>query len=397
MTCRCFRANPVNRRMRKTLPTGDGFSAGLMRQWICMTTKDPRRLRFEEGSFLALVLLVSLAFILLIEPYFGAILWSLVAAILFAPTFRYVLSNMPGRPNTAAAITLVTIVAVFILPAFALGMALIEQGAALYEKIEAGQIDFATLFKQAHASLPEWAHRLLARMGISNFAAANEMLLDSVMQRFQALLTRMLAIGQGAFKFIVSLGVMLYLTFFLLRDGDRIASQVTDAIPLDPVRRDELIRNFVIVVRATIKGSVVVGILQGMLGGIIFWILGIPGPLLWGVLMGVFSFFPAIGTGIVWVPVAIYLLAVGETWQGLVLVFCGLFVIGLIDNLLRPVLVGKDARIPDYVVLISTLGGLNLFGISGFIVGPLLAALFLATWNILTEARKQWVSRPPPA
>ncbi len=361
-----------------------------------MTTKDPRRLRFEEGSFLALVLLVSLAFILLIEPYFGAILWSLVAAILFAPTFRYVLSHMPGRPNTAAALTLITIVAVFILPALALGMALIEQGGSLYEKIETGQIDFAALFKQAHASLPEWAHRLLARMGLSNFAAANEMLADSIIQRFQALLTRMLAIGQGAFKFIVSLGVMLYLTFFLLRDGEKIAGQVTEAIPLDPVRRDQLIRNFVVVVRATIKGSVVVGILQGLVGGIIFWILGIPGPLLWGVLMGVFSFFPAIGTGIVWVPVAIYLLVVGQTWQGLFLVFCGLFVIGLIDNLLRPVLVGKDARIPDYVVLISTLGGLNLFGISGFIVGPLLAALFLATWNILTEARKQWIPGQPP-
>jgi predicted PurR-regulated permease PerM len=362
-----------------------------------MTTKDPQRLRFEEGSFLALVLLVSLAFIILIEPYFGAILWSLVAAILFAPTYRYVLATMPGRPNTAAALTLLTIVAVFILPALALGMALIEQGTSLYGLIAAGQIDFADLFQKAHASLPDWAHRLLARIGLGNFAAANEMLANSIIQRFQLLLTRMLAIGQGAFKLIVSLGVMLYLTFFLLRDGERIATQVTDAIPLDPVRRDALIHNFVVVVRATIKGSVVVGIVQGMLGGLIFWMLGIPGPLLWGVLMGVFSFFPAVGTGIVWVPVAIYLLVVGQTWQGLFLIFCGLFVIGLIDNLLRPMLVGKDARIPDYMVLISTLGGLNLFGISGFIVGPLLAALFLATWNILTEARKQWMAKEPPA
>lgn len=362
-----------------------------------MGIKDPRRLRFEEGSFLALVLLVSFAFILLIEPYFGAILWSLVAAILFAPTYRYALSVLPGRPNTAAALTLLAIIAVFILPAMALAMALIEQGAALYAQIEMGEIDFALLFQQMHASLPEWAHRLLTRMGLSNFAAANEMLADGIVQRFQALLTRMLAIGQGAFKLIVSLGVMLYLTFFLLRDGDRIANQVKDAIPLAPSRRDALIQNFVVVVRATIKGSVVVGILQGFAGGIIFWILGIPGPLLWGVLMGVFSFFPAVGTGIVWVPVAAYLLITGQTWQGLVLIFCGLFIIGLIDNLLRPILVGHDARIPDYVVLVSTLGGLHLFGISGFIVGPLLAALFLATWNILTEARKQWIANEQAA
>lgn len=362
-----------------------------------MSIKDPRKLHFEEGSFLALVLLITSAFIVLIEPFFGAILWGLVAAILFAPTYRYALSVMPGHPNTAAALTLLTVIAVVILPALALAMALIEQGAALYAQIETGQIDFAVLFQQAHASLPEWAHRMLARMGLSNFAAANEMLADSIIRRFQDLLTRMLAIGQGAFKMIISLGVMLYLTFFLLRDGDRIASQVMEAIPLAPARRDALVDNFVIVVRATIKGSVVVGILQGLAGGIIFWFLGIPGPLLWGVLMGVFSFFPAVGTGIVWVPVAIYLLITGQTWEGVVLVFCGLFIIGLIDNLLRPTLVGHDTRIPDYVVLISTLGGLNLFGISGFIVGPLLAALFLATWNILTEARKQWIANEEAA
>lgn len=356
-----------------------------------MVTHDPRRLRFEEGSFLALVLLVTLAFVILIEPYFSAILWALVAAILFSPTYRYVLGGMPRRPNTAAAITLLTIVAVIILPAFALAMALIEQGTTLYNRILSNEIDLATIFQQFHSSLPQWARRLLMRMGMSDFEAASETFANALAIRAQILAGSALAIGQGAFNFVIALGVMLYLTFFLLRDGHVVSRRFRSAIPLAPARRDALIHNFVVVVRATIKGSVVVAILQGIVGGVVFWMLGIPGPLLWGVTMGVFSFFPAIGTGIVWVPVAIYLLVTGQTWEGVAMVFCGLFIIGMIDNLLRPVLVGHDARIPDYVVLISTLGGLQLFGISGFIVGPLLAALFLATWNILTEARQQWV------
>lgn len=357
-----------------------------------MASQDPRRLRFEEGSFLALVLLVTLAFILLIEPYFGAILWALVAAILFSPTYRYVLGGMPRKPNTAAAITLLTIVAVIILPAFALAMALVEQGTTIYTRIQNNEIDLTAMFLEVRSSLPEWARRLLVRMGLSNLEVASETLTNGLAIRAQMLAGRLLAFGQGAFNFIVALGVMLYLTFFLLRDGNAISRRFRSAIPLAPERRDALIHNFVVVVRATIKGSVVVAILQGLVGGLVFWVLGIPGPLLWGVTMGVFSFFPAVGTGIVWVPVAIYLLVTGQTWEGVAMVLCGLFVIGMIDNVLRPVLVGHDARMPDYMVLVSTLGGLQLFGVSGFIVGPLLGALFLATWNILTEARQQWVA-----
>ena len=119
-----------------------------------------------------------------------------------------------------------------------------------------------------------------------------------------------------------------------------------------------------------------------------FWGLGIEGALLWAVVMAFMSLLPAIGTGIVWVPVAIYLLATGAIWQGLVLVFCGLFVIGMVDNLLRPILVGKDAKMPDYVVLISTLGGIELLGFNGIIIGPVIAALFIAVWDITTEARR---------
>ena len=194
--------------------------------------------------------------------------------------------------------------------------------------------------------------------------------------------------GQGAFSFAISLGIMLYLTFFLFRDGARLTSTIGVRIPLAVQQRRDLFEKFATVIRATIKGSIVVAIVQGVIGGIVFWFIGIEAALLWGVVMGFLSLLPAVGTGLVWVPVAIYLFATGQTWQGAVLTGCGIFVIGMVDNVLRPILVGKDTRMPDYVVLISTLGGISVMGINGFIVGPVIAALFISAWDIFLAERK---------
>jgi predicted PurR-regulated permease PerM len=131
-----------------------------------------------------------------------------------------------------------------------------------------------------------------------------------------------------------------------------------------------------------VKGSLLVAALQGALGGIAFWFLGVQGALLWAALMAILSLLPVVGASLVWLPVALYLLATGAVWQGLALVAYGVLVIGLVDNLLRPILVGKDARLPDYVVMITTLGGMAVFGINGFIIGPTIAAMFIAVWHL---------------
>ena len=138
-------------------------------------------------------------------------------------------------------------------------------------------------------------------------------------------------------------------------------------------------------VRATVKGNIVVAVIQGTIGGVIFWALGIKGALLWGTLMAFLSLLPAVGSALVWVPAAGYLLLTGALWRGLILVLVGVLVIGLIDNVLRPILVGKDTRMPDYVVLVSTLGGISIFGINGFVIGPLIAALFIAAWTLFRD------------
>ncbi|HET7597887.1 MAG TPA: AI-2E family transporter, partial [Burkholderiales bacterium] len=174
-----------------------------------------------------------------------------------------------------------------------------------------------------------------------------------------------------------------------LRDGRALGHRVREAVPL----RDDLQRNlfhkFTDVVRATIKGTIVVAIVQGALGGLMFWFLGIQAPVLWAVVMAFLSLLPAVGTALVWVPVALYLLASGAVWQGVLLIVYGVLVIGLVDNVLRPVLVGKDTKMPDYIVLIATLGGMAIFGLNGFVIGPLIAAMFMAAWDIMAASKTQ--------
>lgn len=343
--------------------------------------------RIEDAVFLGLVVAVSIALALVIEPFFAAILWGIIAAILFEPFNRRLLEIMPKRRNSAAALTLLLIVTVVIVPAIILGIALVQEATLLYGRFQSGEINVPRIFAQFQASLPDWASSFLARLGITNFAAVREMLSDGVASSFRTLAGQAFMIGQGAFSFLVALSVMLYLTYFLLRDGKELSTWVDRAAPLRASHRQALMRQFVIVTRATIKGSIVVAIIQGFIGGVIFWILGMPAALLWGVLMGCFSLIPAVGTGLVWAPVALYLLATGAVAKAIILIACGLFVIGMVDNLLRPILVGRDTRIPDYVVLITTLGGIDMFGFNGIIIGPVIAALFIATWKIVTRMR----------
>ena len=344
--------------------------------------------RLEDAGFLVLVLVVTLLFGLIVTPFFGAILWAVVTTIVFAPVFRAILRRMPERRNLAALATLGLIVAIVIIPAAVIAIGLLQEAASIYTMIQSGQIDFAAMFNQFQSALPGWAQDWLRQSGLINFEAAVKMVSDGLSNSFRSLAGQALLIGQGAFGLFVGLGVMLYLSFFLIRDGRKLTSMIAEAVPLRREHRHALGDNFIRVTRATIKGSIVVAVVQGVIGGVTFGLLGIQGAMLWGVVMGFLSLIPAIGTGLVWVPVAIYLLVTGALVKGLILIGCGVLIIGMVDNVLRPILVGRDTRLPDYLVLISTLGGMEVFGFNGFVIGPVVAALFLSTWNILTEARK---------
>lgn len=337
----------------------------------------------EDLGFIVLVVIITLAFAYLLAPYFGAVLWGVVAAIMFQPATQQLSKRMGNRPNLAASIILLALIALFVVPTILLGINLVNEATMLYGKISSGEIDIAKIFANLEAGLPGSARKLVDRYGLTDLEKIRQQFGSGIASGLQTVAGRLLTVGQGALSFFAALAVMLYLSFFLLRDGERYGDLVCKAMPLRDETRDRLVDHFLRVVRATMRGTVVVAVVQGLLGGILFGLLGIEGALIWGVLMGLFSLLPAVGTGIIWVPVAIYLFAIGEVSKGAIVVGAGVLVIGMVDNVLRPILVGRDTRMPDFVVLIATLAGLELFGLNGFIIGPVIAALFIAAWQIV--------------
>jgi predicted PurR-regulated permease PerM len=199
---------------------------------------------------------------------------------------------------------------------------------------------------------------------------------------------RSVGFGSDAISVLFGIGIMLYLLFFFLRDGEFLMAKIARVVPLETVHRQFLGDRFTGVVRATVKGGMTVALVQGAVGGILFAILGVPAPVFWAVLMGIFALVPAIGTGIIWLPMGLFLLLTGNEWQGIVLLLVGAFGISMIDNVLRPILVGKETGLPDFIVLLSTLGGVSLLGFNGVVLGPMTAAMCFAAWQAYAEIGK---------
>ncbi|MEJ8866232.1 AI-2E family transporter [Pseudomonas jessenii] len=341
----------------------------------------------QDKSLTVLLVLVSAAFIWILLPFYGAAFWAVILGILFAPLQGRLQVKFGWQRNLTSLCTLSICLVIAILPVIIISALLVQEGASLYKSVESGELDIAGYVSQFKHSLPPYFQHLLDRFGMGELNGLREKIVKSAMTGGQALASKAFSFGQGTFEFIVSFFIMLYLLFFFLRDGAELARKVRQAVPLQEQQKRRLQLKFNRVVRATVKGNLLVAITQGALGGLIFWFLDVPSVLLWAVLMAFLSLLPAVGAGIVWVPVAAFFLLTGAIWQGVVLVLFGVLVIGLVDNLLRPLLVGKDTRMPDYMILVSTLGGLAIFGLNGFVIGPLIAALFMSSWDIFIETK----------
>jgi predicted PurR-regulated permease PerM len=344
--------------------------------------------RVERRFFFVLLAILTIAFCWVVWPYYGAVLWGAILALLFHPLQQWLQKRWKDRKTLAALATLAIILVIVVLPLVFVGISLIQEVATLVQRVRTGEVNFAEYFQRIVQALPSWATGLLQRLGLDDLSALQQRLMGGLGERGQALATRVVGIGGDVVDLVVAFFLSMYLMFFLLQDGSSVARRVRDAIPLEPEVKARLLSRFVAMIRAAVKGNVLVAIVQGALGGAAFWVLGVHAPLLWAVVMAFASLIPAVGAALIWVPVAIYLFAVGQFGYGIGLVLFGTLVIGLVDNILRPILVGADTRMPDYLVLITTVGGLAVVGIHGFVVGPVVAALFLAAWQQLTEERE---------
>lgn len=339
----------------------------------------------ENGVLAFMLVVISVSFGWILWPFAGAILWAVLLSLIFAPWYQGLLKWMPQQRNVASSATVLLIAILVVIPLTLVASALVREVSGVVERLQSGELDLQRSLSEFRSSLPQRAANLLTQFELTGLPAVRERLSTALTQGWQVIARQALSFGQVTVDFLLGVFIMLYLLFYLLRDGDTLLGYVQRAIPLPPEQQQVLASSFTATVRGVLKGDLVVAVVQGILGGLIFWVLGIGTPILWGALMAVLSLLPVLGTALVWAPAAIYLLLTGSVWKGMVLLAFGALVISTIDNVLRPVLVGTDVKMPSYVVLVSSLGGIAIFGVNGFVIGPLLAALFLTTWEMYLQ------------
>ncbi|MBV2144363.1 AI-2E family transporter [Falsochrobactrum sp. TDYN1] len=343
----------------------------------------------ERVSFYILLALVTIAFAWLLIPYYSPVLWGVILAVIFYPVQQRLVLLLRGRRNIAAMLSVLMCICLVILPTLVIFGSLVQEGNTLYQRLSTREFDLNNYISRIMAALPDTLEEWLVRFELGNFAEWRSRISSAALQGSQLFASRLVSFGQNTLQFFIGFGIMIYLLFFLFRDGAELGRRIRQAIPLSDDYTRQFLEKFTAVIRATVKGNIIIAIIQGTIGGVAFWLLGIEAALLWGVMMMFFSMLPAVGAALVWAPAAVWFIVSGQWSRGIILILVGVLVIGLIDNLLRPPLVGKGTRMPDYVVLISTVGGISLIGINGFVVGPMIAAMFIAAWSLLAQEKKE--------
>lgn len=337
-------------------------------------------------ALILLALAATIALGVVLYVVWQAIFWAVVLGILFRPLQKWIEKRFSLPPGIAAAVTLLLTFVFVQVPIFVLGSTIVTEGAAVYQRIESTQFDLGATLGWLEQLVPQQVWQWAQGLGI-DFGSITERIQTAVMRGGQFALSLLVGAGQNAASFVMNFFLMIYLLYFILRDGDEMYRKVFTIIPLPTDQKQRLFTKFAEVSIATLKGTFIVGVTQGFLGGLIFFFLGISGAVFWGAVMALVSVLPAVGAALVWVPAAIFLVIGGAWGKGAILLAYGVLVISMSDNVLRPVVVGRQTRMPDYLVLFSTIGGLAVLGISGIVLGPAIAAMFLVSWELVAEQR----------
>jgi predicted PurR-regulated permease PerM len=334
---------------------------------------------FQKASFLIYLLAVTAAFLFLLRSFLMPILLASVFTGLTYPIYTWILSKVK-KPVFAALLTLMALMIILVVPFIAVGSIAYQEAVTFFKSMD---LDTWRSHLETFAQgLRERFPTLLQRVNTQNLTG---MAISGLQNAGQFILKHSADISLSLANNVLSFFLTLFIMFYFYLDGPRILERMIKWSPLKDEYERILISKFVSVSKGTLKGILMIGIIQGILGALLFWAVGLPSPVFLGVLMVFASIVPAVGTAAIWGPAALVLLVQGRLGAGVAVILCGAIVIGSVDNFVRPILVGKDIKMHDLLVLLSTLGGLGLFGLSGFIIGPIIASMFLSIWNIFEE------------
>jgi len=335
--------------------------------------------RVRKAFLLLLLVFISALFVSMIRQFLMTILLPAIASGLLAPLYQRIARAFRGRRALASIVTILVLLLVIVVP---LGLVL---GVCVNQAVRLTNTAGPWIEQQVRNPdrIAQWVERLPFADQVEPYRAQLITKLGEVVgQVGNFLVAGLSSATRGTVAFFFQFFLFLYTVFFFLSDGPRILRRILYFVPLPDADEARMVGKFVSVTRATLKGTLVIGVLQGGLAAAGFAVAGIGSTVFWGVVMVILSIIPGLGTALVWAPAVIYLAATGQTLAAVLLAVWCAAVVGSIDNLVRPWLVGKDTQMHDLLILFSTLGGLLLFGLPGFIVGPILAALFVTVWEM---------------
>ncbi len=335
------------------------------------TSKKPQIL------FYVVMAIVTIVFLYLLKSLFFPIFWAAVIASIFNPLYES-LNNKWPRPNINTVIVLLVIAFIIILPAVFIGSLLIGESLQLYDSLSKDSSYVEKIMQSVVGAIKDYSFDKLH----VNEGFWTEKITEIMRNIANYIFVKLSDLTQDSFAFLIKFTIMLYTLFFFIRDGEKFIKRAISVLPLGNNRETMLYERFAVTAKSTLKATLIIGGIQGTLGGFIFYLVNIKGALIWGLIMIFLSIIPVLGCSIVWIPAGIIMLFMGHIWEGIIILVFGAVVISSIDNFLRPLLIGKDVQMHPLLIFLSTLGGISLFGFSGFVLGPVVASLLVAVWDM---------------
>jgi len=337
--------------------------------------------RFKNITFFTFLILTTVLFLYVIRPFFYPIFWAMIIAGIFYPIFKWIKSKVKYA-NLSSLLTILIVLVIIIIPVALLSSLIVKESLDLFTSLSNNQSPIVNTVK----GVTGWVKNnpITHRLNI-NEQQVTAKFTEIAKTITDIIFTAAKNLTQNSLTFLIMFVIMIYALFFFLKDGERMLKKLAHISPLGDEHEIIMYKKFTSTVRAVLKGTLIIGAIQGFLGGVLFYITGIDGALVLGIMMIMFSIIPGFGSYVIWLPAALTMFILGNIWQGILIVTIGALVISTIDNFLRPVLVGKDTQMHPLFILFSTLGGLLVFGISGFIIGPIITALLLSLWEMYEQ------------